>query len=141
MRCLFIAPNLEPREIDVDANDLRTLNALVGGTITVVGITPQIAVILNDDGLNIGLPPNVRTETGALLVGNMLVTRTSPEGDSVSLTSEDVAIVHQWWTTCSYPVSYDYDFPMPTFVPWGKAAEQAPRQLVTIAGITVNDFH
>jgi hypothetical protein len=111
-RCILIAPCCSPFEIELNANDFHQLQAAVGGGFAVSMLVEKLAVMYHDEGLIVGLPANVKTSSGALLVGNLLVTRTNDAGDSIDTTPEDMSFVKRWLERdCSRPGLFEYDIP------------------------------
>ena len=61
MKVLYKKPGFPPVERDID-NSLEALQSLVGGWIETVSIGDDVAVICNEEGKNLGLPPNFYVE-------------------------------------------------------------------------------
>ena len=58
MKILLIAPNAEPRPVEIDGS-LASMQDLVGGLIEAVyPFSDHVALICNDEGKLIGLPQN-----------------------------------------------------------------------------------
>lgn len=60
MKVIIKEVGKKPKVEDI-ANDLPTLQKLVGGHIEVVRVTPDILMICNEEGKSQGLPPNFST--------------------------------------------------------------------------------
>jgi hypothetical protein len=75
-------------------NDLKSLQAFVGGYIEAYTIAPGITVICNEEGRLKGLPPNREVPGAGLIVGDFLVCRNSSAGNTLSLTGKQVKTVH-----------------------------------------------
>lgn len=84
------------REID---NTLEAKQAYVGGTIQHIKITPEIDMLLNDDGKLIGLPFNrvwfYEGEPVDFFVGNLLFVRHDNEGNFTSILESDIPIIQE----------------------------------------------
>jgi hypothetical protein len=100
VRVLFIAPGCDPTELRVDAAPVRldAMQALVGGPIDRVVLsgthtTGGLDLWVHDEGLLLGLPPNLcfkRDPSHPPLVGNAFITRYTPDGETKSLSDEDL---------------------------------------------------
>jgi hypothetical protein len=81
-------------------HSLESLQEFVGGYIEAIRITDSIVIWVNEEGKLNGLPANffLTDETGIrldLVVGNALITGSNGEGDTVSLTHEEVEEVKE----------------------------------------------
>lgn len=86
----------EIREIE---QDYRELQKIVGGLITSAGIfsyPSRIAGYVNDEGLLIGMEPNVRAPYGQMLVGPLVFTGLDSEGGSKGLTLPQVTKIRDF---------------------------------------------
>lgn len=63
------------RVIEVE-NELHALQAVVGGNIEVVRFATDAIILANEDGINLGLPPNRHLKS---LVGDLLLLGTEGE--------------------------------------------------------------
>lgn len=77
MRCLIVKPGMSPDTIDIP-NELENLQAAVGGYIEAVTLSNTAALLVNEDGKNLGLPFNrvlldKRCFLRDTLVGNILI--------------------------------------------------------------------
>lgn len=96
IRVMRLAVGKPPEVVDIPAG-LESLQKEVGGYIEVVGIRNGIDAYVNEEGFLIGLPFNRVIPTtfgGGRLVpvaGNVVVAGHNDEGDTVSLTNEQVA--------------------------------------------------
>lgn len=68
---LKIEPHKHPEYVTVE-NELKALQAQVGGLIEVITLSPTAAIIINDEGKLIGLEGNRRFRND-VIVGNMLI--------------------------------------------------------------------
>ena len=95
IRVLFVPPNDYPREVEI-STDLKSLQEAVGGDIEATyPFEDSAAIILNENGKLIGLPPNrmLCGEDGRpydVLAGQFLVAGLGEE-DFCSLTDEQMA--------------------------------------------------
>ena len=77
MRCLIVKPGMRPDTTDIP-NTLEDLQAAVGGYIEAVMLSDTAALLVNEDGKNLGLPFNrvlldKRCFLRDTLVGNILI--------------------------------------------------------------------
>lgn len=112
MKAILIAPGCEAVEIDADFADYRSIQAFTGGLFSCSPLAPNLAVYYHDEGLLIGLPPNV-ISNGTLLVGNLLVLRVDDEGETVGTTDADLALVRDWLAHSERAGRFEYDVPAP----------------------------
>lgn len=82
----------EVRYID---NSIKAMQKIVGGYIQVVphwpgSVSKKVTMMCNEEGKLRGLEPNFDIP-GDRIVGNILITRTDDEGETVSLTESDIA--------------------------------------------------
>lgn len=80
-------------------NDLKAMQKAVGGHIEIVrlGHTPLIAVV-NEEGRILNLPPNraIRMPNKVKgIVGDFFIAKGVPDGTIVSITQEDVDLIHE----------------------------------------------
>ena len=137
MNVLLIEPLKEPRPIQINSG-LEPLQQAVGGDIQAVyPFEDPVAIIVNDEGKNIGLPPNrvLRDENGRIydiLPGNALIVGLGEESFTdlspklMKKYSEYFKVPEQFWnkngkiivTKCPVPVeqhppkphrSFDWD--------------------------------
>lgn len=78
MRVVVINPG-QPAEICEVGSDLASLQALVGGYIEHIFIEGDIGFLINEEGKNMGLPPNRVRYCGDILVGTVVVVKTCGE--------------------------------------------------------------
>ena len=82
-------------------NTLRAKQRYVGGTIQVIRLTPEIDVVLNDDGKLLGYPVNRlwrdtnTNEPLDFLVGNILCCRHNDEGEFTDIQVEDIEVIER----------------------------------------------
>jgi hypothetical protein len=111
---IYLLPQCEPREILISSGPNKetynSLKTLVGGILDVIYLGDGLDGFINDEGLLMGLPPNVYTETGALLVGPIVFTRTDDEGETVSVKPQDLQTVKDWLAGCQRPGRFDYGY-------------------------------
>lgn len=69
---------------------LEYMQAIVGGYLEGVSLGHGLCLYCNEEGKLQGLLPN-RVVRGDTIVGDFLVTRVDAEGETVSLTDEDIA--------------------------------------------------
>lgn len=78
-------PGERARSVEVDPNDLTALQALVGGYLEALPFAtgPQVVelaagcrLLVNEDGRQKGLAPNIRDGLGRVLVGPLFVAKT-----------------------------------------------------------------
>ncbi len=95
MRIVLKNPQQLPNEIEID-NTLHTLQQMLGGYIEIVRLptNSDIAIIVNDSGKLIGLPPNLEYE-GDILVGPVIFTGVDGE-DLVSVTDVQVRQIYDY---------------------------------------------
>ena len=95
MRIVLKNPQQLPNVIEID-NTLHTLQQMLGGYIEIVRLptNSQIAIVVNDSGKLIGLPPNVEYG-GDILVGPVIFAGVDGE-DLVSVTDVQVQLVYDY---------------------------------------------
>lgn len=105
MKILLIEPRKPPRPLDIK-DDLTAMQRLVGGTIQALyPFDERVALICNDDGKLLGLPPNralcrPNGEIYDVLVGPFFLCATPPDSDSFeSLSDEQIARFSQLFRT------------------------------------------
>ena len=89
IRVLIVEPNKEPYEVMIK-NDFTSYQRLVGGLIDCAYIDDKSVIYLNDEGKLIGLPGNRKLENGDIIAGTFVITGDSSNGESTSLTSEQI---------------------------------------------------
>lgn len=85
-------PHKKPKTVEID-NTLEALQDIVGGLITSADLPDIFDVwgFCNDEGLLIGLEPNIfRPEYGDGIVGPIVFVGGGDDGESISLTSEQI---------------------------------------------------
>jgi hypothetical protein len=101
MKFILKQPGLKPEVVEQDAIKLADLQHYVEGTVTTAYV-PSLAKVgegvtlwANDDGLCLGMTPNVGFFDAdffepMILVGPILVTGSDEEGETIGLTDEQV---------------------------------------------------
>lgn len=107
---ICIPPGCEPRVVTI-GDGYENLQALVGGTLDAGLLAENLSVMFHDEGLLLGLPPNVRTNTGTLLVGTLVVIRCDDDGDEIDTTDADLATTRAWLAESKRVGAFDYDVP------------------------------
>ena len=78
--------------------DLESEQSYVGGLIDVVRVTPELDLVVNDEGLLLGMEPSVAwVEDGKVLgvyVGNCFVCR-HRDGEFISIEEKDIETIKQ----------------------------------------------
>lgn len=103
MRVLKIEPNKIIKEIEIEEG-LKSLQKEVDGFIEIPHISEElyknnIDIIINEEGKLDGLDPSIAVidketnETLDLLVGNVLFTGFTEEGETIGLTDEQISII------------------------------------------------
>lgn len=103
MRVLKIEPNKIIKEIEIKEG-LKSLQKEVDGFIEIPHISEElyknnIDIIINEEGKLDGLDPSIAVidketnETLDLLVGNVLFTGFTEEGETIGLTDEQISII------------------------------------------------
>lgn len=92
VRVLVIEPGELPEVREVEHDDLKAFQALVGGYVETVNLTSDIMLICNEEGKLKGLPGNryIR-ELDDVIVGIFLICRYNDEGEVISLTDKDIS--------------------------------------------------
>lgn len=130
MRTIFIPPNCAPQWLDVPGEGQAFYyneRALVGGLIDIgslgeiPGTNVNAYVVFNDEGLLFNLPPNLRTETGVLLGGNLLVVgerwnEKDRDTETCDLPESAMEFVRNWLASGKRCVAVSYDIPPATIV-------------------------
>lgn len=85
----------QPEVAEIDAG-LDAMQAEVGGMIEPIRLTEEVAIYVNEEGILLGLPSNtvLRNSAGRAvfsLVGDLFVGANDEEGDSRSLTDDEVS--------------------------------------------------
>lgn len=87
MNALIIEPEKTPRIADIE-NDLKTLQAIVGGYIEIVyPFDDTVALVCHEEGKLIGLPLNRSLEDYDIIAGTFIIVGLN-EDDFCSLTPE-----------------------------------------------------
>ena len=91
MKFVKVEPNKPPYVIETDNCSLEFLQAQVGGIIQIVPsmFDENLDLIVNDEGKLIGLEPN-RWYGDDVIFGNILVTAYNDEGETISLTEDQI---------------------------------------------------
>lgn len=77
-------------------NTLKAMQQFVGGLIDVVGITPNIDLVIDDEGLLDGSTPRVlMLDPPNLIMGNCFVCRHDRAGNFKDIKDEDVPIIRK----------------------------------------------
>jgi hypothetical protein len=108
VRVILVHPQTKPHFVTI-TNGYHDLQALVGGILSASHLHEDLAVFYNDEGLLLGLPPNVKTATGALLTGSLVVAREDAEGETIDATEPDMDLVLKWLDQCERPGQFLYD--------------------------------
>lgn len=132
---LVIAPGCEPAELRYDANDFNQTQALVGGAFEASRLSENVSLYSHDEGVLIGLPPNFRTETGALFVGTVVVVQHDDEGDVIDLSPQNIALVRAWVLRVSRVIRYEYAVPDP-IVAFGPDWDNVRAEVAAKAALT-----
>lgn len=80
-----------PEVIELE-NKYEAIRDYIGGFITAVGVTEQVALYCHDEGLLEGLPVNLMY-MGMPIVGDVLFIAVDEEGESRSLTDKEVDMI------------------------------------------------
>jgi hypothetical protein len=129
VKAIFIAPQCDPAWLPIPAEErahYEALRSLVGGGIETVGLGEIVTVagnavhiyaVIHGEGLLVGLPPNIKENSGMLLAGNVVVVAemTDSEGDTkyVDLPEDALEIVTNWLKANERPGRFDYKVPPP----------------------------
>lgn len=92
---LVEAGNNEIKVINSWEDSLDNLQRFVGGYVQAIRVNSSITLWINEEGKQMGLEPNfyLVKEDGKpydMVVGNVLIAGTDDEGDSASLTDEEI---------------------------------------------------
>ena len=108
IRVLIIEPSQEPREEMIE-NTLEAMQEIVGGYIEHVEWLQDntVDLFVNEDGISEHLPPNqaLYNENGecySILFGNMFVCGYDNNGNSISLTDEQLNIAKEYFSPKMY---------------------------------------
>lgn len=101
---------LKPPEIRYIRDELEDMQSIVGGYIESVYLHNGLAVICNEDGKLIGLPPNRPwfDEFGRvrdILHGTFFVVRLGGFGEIIDLTDEDINFAKDFFSTMCVEVN------------------------------------
>jgi hypothetical protein len=98
MNALIIEPEKTPRIVDIE-NDLKTLQAIVGGYIEIVyPFDDTVALVCHEEGKLISLPLNRSLEDYDIIAGTFIIVGLS-EDDFCSLTPEQTEKYRQKYET------------------------------------------
>lgn len=137
IRTLVIPPLCEPRELRFDAAAYENIQAIIGGSFDASQISDRVSLYFHDEGLLVGLQPNIISPTGAFVAGTILAIAIDDNGESADLTDEDVVQVRSFIESCERPGRVEYTIP-PMIVATSQAeldAQLASRAPVRILGI------
>lgn len=102
---LFMEPTKNP-ELRVIPDELKSYQELVGGSIEMVRILPDIALICNKEGKLLDFTPNRHFHLPFfkdIVVGNIVFVKISDEtGEFVSLTAKDIERLNQAFSDKNY---------------------------------------
>ena len=73
-------------------NTYEAMRNYIGGIITAVGVTEEVAMYCHDEGLLEGLPLNL-IYMGMPIVGDVLFIAVDEEGENRSLTDEEIDLI------------------------------------------------
>ena len=156
-KALIIPPGGDAAWIDLPKDGQRRYQAeraIIGGILTSLafgefplpdGSECDVYGMVHDEGLLIGLPPNVRTDTGQLLVGNIIIgaMRWNKEADDsvyCDVPQEAFVWIDRWLKErCTRPGKFDYEIGMPIILGGDEALAvmkgEAPPPIIRGAGI------
>lgn len=87
-------------------NSLKATQNFVEGLISVVGLTEEIDIVLNDEGKLDNLPLNrvwkSETEIFDILVGNLFCCRHDDEGNFTSILEKDIPLIQKMLEPIKY---------------------------------------
>ena len=89
IRVLIVEPDKEPYEAMIK-NNFMSYQRLVGGLIDCTYIDDKSVIYVNDEGKITGLPGNRKLDNGDIIAGTFVITGDSNDGESTSLTSEQI---------------------------------------------------
>ena len=103
------------------ADSSSFIHNMVGGYIELVPNTyfdkKGIDVWCNEEGKFMNLKPCValahQGKIFDIVVGNIVFTRCNDEGETVSLTDEDIEYINNWYDTCDWHISADMTMMIP----------------------------
>jgi Domain of unknown function (DUF3846) len=86
----------KPMEVKEIENTLEDAQALVGGYIEIVRLPEGILLVLNEEGKLQGLEANFKLGND-MIVGDVFFTKSDEEGDFVTLSDMEIALVKSWF--------------------------------------------
>jgi hypothetical protein len=94
------AGNPEAKIIEKFDHSLENLQTFVGGYIEAIRVNDSITIWINEEGKLIELPPNfyLTNQDGQaydIVVGDVLIAGTDHEGETVSLTDEEIKEIQE----------------------------------------------
>ena len=90
MRAAYLPSNGRPMIVEIE-NRLDVLQRLVSGYIETDRLTPDLIAIINENGIALGLPPNVNMVPKRWYLGNVVIVRAPYWAeDFSSLTDDDI---------------------------------------------------
>jgi hypothetical protein len=84
----------QPARAEEIGDDLKSFQAFVGGNMELHGIGADIAVVCNEDGVDLRLPEN-----GCGMLGPWFFTKNDDGGNQVSLSEAEVTACLAYWAT------------------------------------------
>jgi hypothetical protein len=96
IKVVIVEPRKEPYEKMIDG-ELESMQKIVGGYIEFVPFFGDLCIFCNEEGKLTGLPPNRPLNSDVILVGTFFVSKSDAEGESISLTDDDVAFVKKYY--------------------------------------------
>lgn len=81
----------KPEVLELE-NKYEAMRNYIGGLITAVGVTEQVAMYCHDEGLLEGLPLNLIYQ-GMPIVGDVLFIAMDDEGENRSLTDKEIELI------------------------------------------------
>lgn len=98
------ADNDEIKVINSWEHSLENMQRFVGGWVQALSVTPSIALWMNEEGKMQGLEPNFYLVDGDekpfdIVVGNVLIAGTDSEGETISLTDEEIEELQERFST------------------------------------------
>ena len=108
LRILIVEPRKPPREATID-NNLESMQSIVGGLIQAVyPFSEPVALVCNDEGKFLGLPPNraLRDDRGNaydIICGTFFVCAAPPGSSKFkSLSDEQIVYYKQYFQRAEY---------------------------------------